>query len=61
MHVIALVDGAAVIRRILEHLGNWAPRQAHRNTRGLPGEATVSDASNRPARALTCHPVPDIA
>ena len=26
MRVIALIDDATVIRRILEHLGRWAPR-----------------------------------
>jgi hypothetical protein len=28
MHVIALIDDATVIRRILEYLGRWAPRHA---------------------------------
>jgi hypothetical protein len=27
MHVIALIDDAEVIRRILQYLGRWAPRQ----------------------------------
>ena len=53
MHVIALIDDAAVIRRILEHLGCWAPREARQNQRAPPARP--------PARELTYHPVPDIA
>ena len=53
MHVIALIDDAAVIRRILEHLGRWAPREVQRNQRAPPKQP--------PARELTYHPVPDIA
>lgn len=61
MHVIALIDDAAVIRRVLEHLGHWAPRQVCGNTRGPPGETKVRYQSSRPACELTYHPVPDIA
>jgi hypothetical protein len=30
MRVIALIDDAGVVRRILEHLGRWAPESAER-------------------------------
>ena len=54
MRVIALIEDAGVIRRILEHLGCWAP------------EASGPDppAPQWPANALiplTYHPLPDIA
>jgi len=58
MHVIALIDDATVIRRILEHLGRWAPRQ---NQRAPPGDAKNLDGLRPPVRELTYHPVPDIA
>jgi len=61
MHVIALIDDIAVIRRILEYLGCWAPREARPNTRGPPADAPASDRPKLPARELTYHPVPDIA
>jgi hypothetical protein len=56
MRVIALIDDAAVVRRILEHLGCAAPEPA---ARGPPVQAP-----EWPANAvipLTYHPVPDIA
>jgi hypothetical protein len=53
MHVIALIDDATVIRRILEYLGRWAPREVQRNPRAPPKEPPVLE--------LTYHPVPDIA
>ena len=53
MQVIALIDDAAVIRRILEHLGCWAPREARQNQRAPPKPPPVPE--------LTYHPVPDIA
>jgi hypothetical protein len=53
MHVIALIDDTEVIRRILEHLGRWAPREVRRNQRAPPKQP--------PVRELTYHPVPDIA
>jgi DNA-binding transcriptional LysR family regulator len=59
IHVIALIDDATVIRRILEHLGRWAPRET-RNQR-TPPEATGIDWPKPPVRELTYHPVPDIA
>ena len=36
MRVIALIDDPGVVRRILEHLGRWAPEPAER---GPPEEA----------------------
>src|SRR6266850_983775 len=53
MQVIALIDDAEVIRRILEHLGCWAPREVQRNPRA-PGNPP-------PVLELTYYPVPDIA
>jgi hypothetical protein len=38
MHVIALIDDATVIRRILEHLGLWAPQYERQNQRAPPGD-----------------------
>ena len=56
MRVIALIEDPGVIRRILEHLGLWAP---------LPTERSppVDPASWPPyvSLPLTYHPVPDIA
>lgn len=56
MRVIALIEGPGVIRRILEHLGLWAPLAAERS----PPLAAASwpRHANLP---LTHHPVPDIA
>ncbi len=56
MRVIALIDDPHVVRRILEHLGRWAPEAMER---GPP-----VPASEWPANAvlpLTYHPLPDIA
>ncbi len=56
MRVIALIDDPAVVRRILEHVGRWAPDPAAR--------APPEQAPEWPANAvipLTYHPVPDIA
>jgi len=61
MHVIALIDDAVVIRRILEHLGRWAPRQARQNQRAPPGDRERTEESKATVRARTYHPVPDIA
>jgi hypothetical protein len=58
MQVIALIDDAEVIRRILEHLGCWAPREVQRNQRAPPRNGK---GPKSPARELTYHPVPDIA
>jgi hypothetical protein len=57
MRIIALIEDPGVIRRILEHLGQWAPLAAGRGP--PPGSA-----ANWPRHAnlpLTYHPVPDIA
>ncbi len=61
MHVIALIDDAAVIRRILEHLGRWAPRQVRQIQRAPPKDGKGIDGLKPPVRELTYHPVPDIA
>ena len=61
MHVIALIDDAAVIRRILEHLGRWASREMRRNQHAPPGDAKGIDGLEPPERELTYHPVSDIA
>ena len=61
MHVIALIDDAPVIRRILEHPGRWAPRQVPQNQRAPPGDGKGIDASKPTVREWTYHPVPDIA
>jgi hypothetical protein len=58
MHVIALIDDAAVIRRILEHLGCRAPRQ---NQRAPPEDVKGIDGLKPPVQEWTYHPVPDIA
>jgi hypothetical protein len=56
MRVITLIDDPAVVRRILEHLGLWAP---------LPTERSPPvDPASWPRHVslpLTYHPVPDIA
>ena len=57
MRVIALIDNAAVIRKILTHLGLWAPQQSPRTQIGPPAH----DPPARIAPVLTYHPVPDIA
>ena len=56
MRVIALIDDPAVVRRILEHLGRWAPEPAER---GPPVQAP--DWPRNAVIPLTYHPVPDIA
>jgi len=50
MQVIALIDDAIVIRRILEHLGCWAPRDARQNQRAPPGDAKDLDGLKPPVR-----------
>ena len=57
MRVIALIDGKAVIRKILTHLGLWAPQIAAEKGPGPP----VPDPPEASAQVLTYHPVPDIA
>ena len=61
MRVIALIDDETVIRRILEHLGHWPPRQAQQNQRAPPRDAKSIDGLKPPLQEWTCHPVPDIA
>jgi hypothetical protein len=56
MRVISLIDDPAVVRRILEHLGRWAPKLAGRDP---PVEAP--DWPRNAVIPLTYHPVPDIA
>ena len=56
MRVIALIDDPPVVRRILEHLGRWAPEAA--------GPDPPAPAPEWPADAvipITYHPLPDIA
>ena len=48
MRVIALIDDPTVVRRILEHLGRWAPEEAP----DWPRNAIIP---------ITYHPVLDIA
>jgi hypothetical protein len=60
-HVIALIDDATVVRRILEHLGRWAPRQARQNQRAPPADGKGIDGSKPAVHEWTYHPVPDIA
>ena len=56
MRVIALIEDPGVIRRILDHLGLWAPLATERSA--PPGAANWPRHANLP---LTYHPVPDIA
>lgn len=56
MRVIALIDDPAVVWRILEHLGRWAPEPAER---GPPAHAP--DWPRNAVIPLTYHAVPDIA
>ena len=57
MRVIALIDDAAVIRKILTHLGLWAPQTTAGSGPGPP----APDPPGPAAQILTYHPVPDIA
>lgn len=56
MRIIALVDDAGVIERILKHLKVWHPRTESRSP-AVP-DPPWPDGETIP---LTCHPVPDIA
>lgn len=58
MRTIALIDDPGVIRRILEHLGLWAPEVSERSPPHAP-EAWPADAVI--PLPLTYHPAPDIA
>ena len=51
-HPIALIDDPTVVRRILEHLGRWAPEPAER---GPPVEAP--DWPPNAVIPITYHPV----
>ena len=57
MRVIALIEDSNAIRKMLSHLGLWAPPQPLRPQHGPPGRRQ----SGAPANILTYHPVPDIA
>src|SRR6267378_1760106 len=57
MRVIVLIDDAAVIRKILSHLGLWAPQPAPRTLIGQ----SAHDPPGQAKPVLTYHPVPDIA
>ena len=57
MRVIALIEDADVIRKILSHLGLWAPQSSSRHNHGPPTRDPPAARSN----VLTYHPVPDIA
>lgn len=56
MRIIALIEDAGVIRRILEHLGLWAPQVKERSP-------PLDSASWLPYASvlLTYRPVPGIA
>jgi len=57
MRVIALIEDKAVIRKILTHLGLWAPQTAV----GRGPEPPAPGPPRPAAQILTYHPVPDIA
>ena len=57
MRVITLIEDTAVIRKILTHLGLWAPQIAARRGPGPP----APDPPKPDAQVLTYHPVHDIA
>ncbi len=56
MRIIALIDDPPVVRRILEHLGRWAPEASERG----PPAAAPTWPTNA-VIPLTYYPVPDIA
>ncbi len=56
MRVIALIEDPGIIRRILEHLGRWAPEASERG----PPAAAPTWPTNA-VIPLAYHPVPDIA
>ncbi len=57
MRVIALIEDRAVIRKILTHLGLWAPQIVARKGPGPPAPKPAAAST----QILTYHPVPDIA
>ena len=56
MRVIALIDDPGVVRRILEHLGRWAPEASERGP-PVPHPEWPANA----VIPLTYHPLPGIA
>ena len=56
MRIIALIDDPGVVRRILEHLGRWAPEASA----GDP-PAQAPDWPPTALIPLTYHAVPEIA
>ncbi len=62
MHLIALIEDAEVIRRILEHLSRRALRQEGLgNGRSPPEGGPGAELPNPAQNILTYHPVPDNA
>ena len=57
MRVIALIEDPGIIRRILEHLGQWAPLATERS----PPPGPTTSWPRHADLPLTYHPVPDIA
>ena len=57
MRVISLIEDSEVIRRVLRHLGLWAPQQPPQKIHGPPEPGLAGSSPN----VLTYHPVPDIA
>ena len=57
MRAISLIENSDVIRRILQHLGLWAPHQTSPRTHGPSAPELPGSSLN----ALTYHPVPEIA
>ena len=57
LRVIALIEDAEVIRRILEHPGRWAPEATERG----PPVAAADWPENAVIPFTYNHPVPDIA
>jgi len=55
MHVIALTDDAAVIHRILDHLGLWAPREPRQNQRAPLADGKRVDGPKPPVQEWTYH------
>ncbi len=54
MRVIALIDDPGVIRRILEHLGLWAPEASERGPARARESAGLNFLSLRGDRAVAC-------
>ncbi len=57
MRAISLIEDSDVIRRILRHLGLWAPQQFPQRLHGPPASALPGSSMT----VLTYHPVPGIA